>query len=297
MSCAICGTDDFAPFLSDLKDYQFGVDWKGEIRTCRCCGAIQQYPMPTQEEALAFYPEEYAHYHPDPSKLRELLVALYFRRTVALFRRLGCKAGDRLLDVGAGSGEKAAHLHRSLDLEVVCLEPNPLGAAAAREVHGLETINAFFPNDKIRPGSYSFVYINHVIEHVPDPIKLLNDINVTLAPGGWVIGETENINSLSFRTFKKYWSLLHVPYHLYFFTEQTLQGTFAHTKFERAEVEFDVDPSAWLLSAINYLRRNQKEIGAAQRIPGYKLFLIAAVPIAQLERPNGPIIRFWAQKQ
>ena len=297
MTCAVCSSEDLRPFLTDLRDYQFGTDRMTEIRQCGVCGTVQQYPMPTQDEALAFYPEEYAHYHPDTSQLRQFLISVYFRNIVGLLGRLGCGPGSRLLDIGAGCGEKAAHLRRALGADVTCVEPNPKGAAAARDVFGLTTINGFFPNEDIPPGSFDFVYINHVIEHVPDPVALLNDIHEVLVPGGWIFGETENLDSLSYRVFGRYWSLLHTPYHLFFFNDETLPKVFERSSFSRPEMQHDVDPSAWVLSTINYLRRNQKHLRAAQSIPFYKLFLVAAVPIAQLERPKGPILRFWAQKK
>ena len=45
----------------------------------------------------------------------------------------------------------------------------------------------------------------------------------SLKPGGYVVGETENIDCLSYRLFGPYWSLLHLPYHLLFFTPDTLR--------------------------------------------------------------------------
>jgi 2-polyprenyl-3-methyl-5-hydroxy-6-metoxy-1,4-benzoquinol methylase len=297
MVCLICGGDDFQPFLNgDLRDWQFGVKWKGEIRRCAGCGTVQQYPMLTQEQAFSYYPDEYAHYHPDTSRLRAFLLGLYFRKIVALLRHLGASPGDRLLDIGAGCGEKSAHLRKALGLDILCIEPHPKAAQAARESFGLEVVTGFFPNQRVQPNGFKFVYINHVIEHHPDPIQMLNDIHNSLAPGGWVFGETENIDSLSFRTFRRYWSLLHLPYHLYFFTDDSLTNTFAQTKFSVPTVAYDIDPSTWVLSSISYLRRHQEQPRRAQLIPGYKLLLMAGAVVAQLERRKGPVLRFYAQK-
>lgn len=282
--------------MEGLKDYQFGVPFKGTIQKCAGCGTVQQYPPLTQAQAFAYYPDEYAHYHPDTSRLRAILVGLYFRKIVKLLRQLGAKPGDRLLDIGAGCGEKSAHLRKTLGLEVLGIEPHEKAAAAARQAFGVEVLSGFFPDERIPKSAFQFVYINHVIEHVPDPVGFLDDIYEAVAPGGWVFGETENIESLSFRLFGRYWSLLHMPYHLYFFTEDSLKATFAKTKFSQPRISFDIDPSAWTLSTINYLQRKLEKPRAAQSIPGYKFFLMLGGLAAQLEHRKGPVLRFYAQK-
>jgi 2-polyprenyl-3-methyl-5-hydroxy-6-metoxy-1,4-benzoquinol methylase len=297
-TCGICGSGRFKPFMSNgLRDFQFGVPFTGDIRKCLNCEMVQQYPALTREQAFAYYPDEYAHYHPDKSRLRAFLVRLYFRKMVALLKSLGAKPGDRLLDIGAGCGEKAAHLRRALGVEIIGIEPNVTAAQSAGEVFGINVLNGFFPDPRIQKKSFRFVYINHVIEHVPDPVAFLNDIHEALVPGGWVIGETENIESLSFRFFRRYWSLLHMPYHLYFFTRASLAATFQRAAFGAVKITHDIDPSAWTLSTINFLRRHQARPRAAQKIPGYKALLLAGAAFAQLERQNGPVLRFAAQAQ
>lgn len=297
--CGLCGESVGRPFLQGLRDLQYGgIERVADISACNACGLLQQSPMPTREEALGFYPENYTHYNFRPSRLRTALQRVYFRPLVKLLRSLGAKPGDRVLDIGSATGDKAAFLRDHLGFSVTGLEPNARAAARAREVFGVETIADFFPSPKLANERFDFIYFNHVIEHVPEPVQLLNDIHHALKPGGWLIGETENISAPSAKLFGRYWSLYHMPFHLYFFTPESLADVFRASRFEGMQHYCTWDPSCIPISIRNYLRRNKRpdEVKGTP-IPGLVLWMLLSAPIAILEKSRGPVIRFWAQRQ
>lgn len=295
--CAACGGPLSVPVRDDLRDYEYGSAWTGAVRACAACQLVHHWPRPTREEALAFYPDGYMHYNPEPSRVRAFLMNLYMGRIFRTFRALGARAGDRLVDVGCAAGEKLALLRDKLGLEVLGIEPNTAAAAKARSIYGLDVVASTFPNERAGPASAKFVQINHVIEHDPDPVGLLDSIFETLEPGGYVIGETENIDCLSYRLFGRYWSLLHMPYHLLFFTPDTLRGVFARSRFGTVTIEPQADAPAWSLSIQNWVRRNQPPgSGVTKRIPGFLLLSVLCVPLSWLEAGRGPILRFYARK-
>jgi len=296
--CGVCRAPVTRPYLDNVRDYQFGgIDWTGSIMGCNACGLLQQAPMPTREEALALYPENYTHYNFEPSRLRTMLMRLFFRDLIGLFHKLGARRSHRLLDLGCGCGEKAAFLRDRLKLDVTGLEPNSAAAERSRTVFKVDTINDFFPTKAIQPKSFDFIYFNHVIEHVPEPVQLLNAISDALKPGGWLIGETENITCPSARLFGRYWSLCHVPFHLYFFSPGTLRGTFNASSLKNPTLSSVWDPSVIVLSLQNVMRRNKSPDEITNvRVFGYMLWMLLTAPLAILERNNGPVIRFWVQK-
>ncbi|MBF0146737.1 MAG: class I SAM-dependent methyltransferase [Magnetococcales bacterium] len=297
--CISCSGPVDIVVLDQVRDYEYGVDWEGHIHACSHCGLAQQVPMPTARDALRFYPENYVHYQASPARgLRSVLMKLYTRRILARLRKLGVQPGQSLLDVGCGGGEKLALLRDGLQLKVIGVEPNAQAANNAREQFGLEVKTGFFPTPDLNPDSFDFVQINHVIEHVPNPVGLLEEIFRVLKPGGWVIGETENMDCLSFRLFGRYWSFLHTPFHLSFFTPKTLDGVFRRSSFKTCQTVSQTDPSAWSLSLQNRLRRHLppgQPRGA--RIPGYLLISVASVPVSWVERGSGPVLAFSARKQ
>ena len=296
-NCVVCKSPVTIPICDDLRAYEYPSAWTGSILACESCGLIQQSPMLTVEEALELYPESYTHYNPQASGMGKLLMRLYMQRTVSFFKKMGIGSGSRVLDIGCGAGEKIAILSSALGFEAVGVEPNPYAAANAQKSFNLKVYTGTFPLPEIKEESFDAVYINHVIEHVPDPVRLLNDIYLTLKPGGLVIGETENVDCPSFRFFGRYWALLHLPFHLLFFTRDTLSKTFSVSKFSEVNLETLTEPTVWSLSLQNYLRRNRSLLEPrGSRMPGYLPLTLLSVGFSWIEKGRGPIIRFWAQK-
>lgn len=297
--CVICGNPVSRYFFTVIDEVEYGTGWQGRAKACASCGLIHQSPLPSDEEALQQYPAGYIHYNPYASGIKGLLMKLYMTRTIKLLQALGARPGDRLLDIGCGGGEKLSILKNHLQLQAVGIEPSKKAARTAAWRFGLTVVDGFFTPERFEKDSFDFVRINHVIEHVSDPIALLDNIYSVLKPGGWLIGETENTNCLSFRLFGKFWALLHFPYHLLLFNKSTLQLTFSKSKFRHVNIEDLCDPPAWSLSLQNFLRRRQPiEKRDAGRMPGYTLITILCYPLTWVEKlgRNGAVVAFTARK-
>jgi SAM-dependent methyltransferase len=253
--------------------------------------------MPDLQQALDFYPSDYTHYNPKKAGLKAFLMRLYMRRTVSFLKKLGVGKGERILDIGCAGGQKLAILSDALGLEAVGIEPNGFAARKAKELFGLKVYTDVFPSSALKGQYFDVIYINHVIEHVPDPLKLLNDIYDHLSPGGIVFGETENLDCPSFRLFGRYWALLHLPFHLFFFNRETLCKVFQNSRFDDVVCETITEPTAWSLSLHNVLmRKSDPNKPRSARMPGYIPLTLLAIPVSRLESGRGPILRFWARK-
>lgn len=297
--CVVCGKPVSMAFLEDLREVEYGLSWEGRIMQCSGCGLIQQVPMLTEDQALCWYPEEYIHYNPQPEGFRGFLMNIYMGRTVRLLKKLGIQKGSRLLDIGCGAGEKLAILKRRMGLSVMGIEPNPVAAHKARSLFGLSVKQGTFSPDDFPENSFDVVRINHVIEHVPDPVAFINGIYRVLKPGGVLIGETENINCPSFKVFKRYWALLHLPYHLVLFSRDTLNDTFRRSLFKTVAIKDTGDPPAWSLSLQNVLRRNTgADERLSARMKGYVLLTLLSAPLSMMETwlAQGPVLEFHAFK-
>lgn len=297
-TCSVCKHSVSIPVLEDLQAYEYPIAWQGAIKACSRCGLMQQAPMPDLQQALDFYPADYTHYNPAIGGLKAFLMGIYMRRTIAFLKEQGIRRGGRILDIGCAGGQKLAILRDALNLEAVGIEPNETAAQKARDLYGLEVYTDTFPTAELAGRHFDVIYINHVIEHVPAPLKLLNDIHRCLAPGGIVVGETENLDCLSFRIFGRYWALLHLPFHLFFFNRKTLANVFTLSEFSQVALETLTEPTVWSLSLNNFLRRySAPDEARSARMPGYLAFTLLAVPVSWLEFGQGPIIRFWARKK
>lgn len=295
--CAVCGGEVSAHFQDDLRDREYATPWTGDVKCCVECGLAQQSPMLTTSEAVALYPPNYQHYDRQNTRLSDFLMRTYLRRTVKKMKDLGVGPGMDMLDIGCGSGQPLSILSQALGCRGVGIEPSPIAAEAARKRFGVEVHVGTFPHPDLAGRKFDIIYLNHVIEHVPDPVGLFRDIGAALKPGGILIGETENVGSLSARLFKQYWALLHLPYHLYFFTESTLKKAFDAAGLPGATINNLTDATAWSLSIQNWFRR---KVPAGNhlppRMPFYVPLTLSCIPLSLVEAGQGPILQFHVKK-
>jgi SAM-dependent methyltransferase len=87
------------------------------------------------------------------------------------------------------------------------------------EVHVGDVLAAPFA-----PGRFDVVTALHVLEHVPDPVRLVRRMVEWLAPGGLLIIEVPNAAGLGARLFQGAWVGLELPRHLSHFSPETLRN-------------------------------------------------------------------------
>ena len=156
------------------------------------------------------------------------------------------------MDVGCGSGA-ALGVARALGWRVAGIEPDEADAEKARrfaeEVYIGDALSAPFP-----PGRFDLVTALHVVEHVPDPVRLVRRMLEWLAPGGLLIIEVPNAGGLGARIFGRAWSGLELPRHLSHFSPETLRRAVERAggrvlwRWQRAK------PRHYLWSLRNWLR-------------------------------------------
>ncbi len=129
--------------------------------------------------------------------------------------------GGRLLDVGANIGlfVKAANL---AGFEAAGVELNDSCAAYGRarldlDIRTSSLEGAAFPDD-----AFDAVTMFDVLEHVPNPGGFLDEARRILKPGGLLVVQCPNLNSLMADLLKENWNWLATPDHLYHFTPRAL---------------------------------------------------------------------------
>lgn len=137
-------------------------------------------------------------------------------------KRSGVTSGDRILDVGSGSGRHVRNIAEAGYSDVTGVEPHTdmdrdLGAGARVLAGGLERAS----------GSYRLIMFHHSFEHLADPRSALRRAASLLAPGGTVLLRLPLAGSYAWRTYGVHWAQFDAPRHLYLHTKKSV-GILTH---------------------------------------------------------------------
>lgn len=133
--------------------------------------------------------------------------------------------GGRLLDVGCGAGAFLADMHR-LGWTVAGVETDPEVAKIAQARFGLSVFTGSLQEASFPPNSFNAITMEHVIEHVEDPLALVRECHRIVKPGGRISIATPNVDCFQHRLFKVAWLELDPPRHLQIFSMRTITRLF-----------------------------------------------------------------------
>ena len=152
--------------------------------------------------------------------------------------------GVRVLDVGCGFGQSLGyHAARGCDVYGVEADEN---IRRVIEKFGFKVHVGLFDDKQYSCNFFDYITLDQVIEHVTDPVTTLCGAARILKPGGIVILSTPNAQGLCARLFGKRWINWHTPYHLQFFTRQSMQQAAEQAGLVVSDVKM-VTSSEWLL--------------------------------------------------
>jgi 2-polyprenyl-3-methyl-5-hydroxy-6-metoxy-1,4-benzoquinol methylase len=244
---------------SGLKDRLFSAP--GVWRTVRCsnseCGVLWLDPMPENVDIVKLYHGYYTHHNSMQClsdnivrRIYEYIKKLYLAKRYGYGHLQSCaetvlaslmylyppgradldlkvfflpaQAGARLLEVGCGSGEMLQWLgERGWQVEGLDFDPQALQNAIAKN---LKVYLGNLESQGLPSNSYDAIVMNHVIEHVPNPVALMQECYRLLKPGGTLVSVTPNNRSLGHSIFKSSWFHLDPPRHLLLFTPSALKN-------------------------------------------------------------------------
>ncbi len=276
VACPLCGSGARGTLHRDLFDYAFATaPGRWTLHECGGCGCAYLDPRPSAATLSLAYERYYTHGSgpaasilarlrqgiqdaylnarygtsypnalPGAQYLAILLPRIRSYLVVSFARHLGDASGGntRLLDVGCGNGaflQCAARL--GWDAEGVDSDAAAVAAARAAGCRAMQGNLNELPFEKAR---YRHITLNHVIEHVDDPIALLRRCFELLAPGGRLWLETPNLRSFGHQVFGAAWRGLEPPRHLVLFDRRSLSFALARAGF--SDIEFRAHPAVTL---------------------------------------------------
>jgi 2-polyprenyl-3-methyl-5-hydroxy-6-metoxy-1,4-benzoquinol methylase len=299
--CHLCGGEGRLAY-SGLQDRLFDAEGSWNLKRCADpdCGLIWLDPMPLPEDLGKAYTRYYTHaardgvgrsgllkrfywamkrgycavkynYQPRPVSLADRLVGklLYLfplRRSEvdADARYLPVVPGGRVLDVGCGSGDWLA-LMKEMGWRVAGVDFDQNAVKIAQE-RGLDVVCGALEQQKHPDDSFDAVTLNHVIEHVPNPIETVKECLRILKPGGTLVVLTPNASSATHRIFKQDWRGLEPPRHLHIFSTRSLRDLHVRAGFKNTTIR------PYLAASVIYesimLRRGSRTYVPGQRRTG-----------------------------
>lgn len=136
-----------------------------------------------------------------------------------------------LLDVGCGTGEFLAQA-RARGARTTGVEPVEDAARFSREQRGLDVLSATLEESGLPERQFAVVSALHVLEHMPDSTSFLHTLARWTRPGGHLLIEVPNYDSMVRRRRLSNWPHLRPLEHIVHFTPATL-----HAAFQRAGLE------------------------------------------------------------
>jgi SAM-dependent methyltransferase len=290
--CPACGTSSPRDVVR-VPDREYGLAWHALYAMCLECRTSFQHPMPEEGKLVSFYPADY-----HSAGRRGLLTRIRYDMRI---RRLETFVGAEgaILDYGCGDGSfllRAATCipGRKFFGYEISNQPQTteLADGAVTIVRG--SISNLL---KVLP-TCSLITMNHVIEHLPDPLETLSRLRERLAPRGLLEGQTPAAASLEHRVFGMRWSGYHAPRHTVVFSRDGLRRFLERAGFDNIEVRGAFNPAALAVSIASLT----KHAGAPSKIPRKGLpwlfCLGLATALAPIDLFSGApgVVNFRAQR-
>lgn len=254
-ACALCGGMS-GTRVGGGWDFEYGTT-RDEFEFRRCpCGGVYLDPRPASSELGRIYPSSYYSYD-FAARLGPLVARAKDATERAKVRAYApyLPAGARVLDVGCGDGHLLALLG-ARSAQPLRLEGVELSAAAADTAtqKGIHVYRGRIEDCAIPARAYDLVIMNQLIEHVREPIAVLQAVARALRPGGHLFIETPNLDSLDARLFRRrYWGGYHFPRHFHLFDRHTLPRLVAQAGLESVAMQPLVCPQFWIITLQNWL--------------------------------------------
>ena len=220
VQCNLCGSEETRLFL-ELDGFAY--------QQCTRCRLVYQNPRPVWHDLKNRYGENYFDYEfsNQDNFFNLMKLGLCDIGFDSLFSREDHT--KTFLDIGCATGLLLNHMkNKGWDCYGVeiCRESAEYGRAQFNLNIHIGTLEQASFTDSF----FHAVHLSHLIEHVPDPVGLLQEIRRILKPTGYMVLTTPNVSGLQARMAGKRWRSA-IPDHVYLFSKKTMKELLRKTGF------------------------------------------------------------------
>ncbi len=212
--CPLCQAGDSETVYSKDHAVLFGNDLRSCLLSqhiCLHCGLIHTNPQPTSESLSEFYESYFMYGEQSDDPLRDRQLGFLVEHVPP--------RGKTLFDIGAHNGT-FMDLAARAGFAVAGIEPSDPAREEAKSRFGIELIPGFFNESVMEEvgGPYDVVVLNHVLEHVKNPVDVLRLAGMATAPGGMVFVEVPDMENPQTDNIADFFT----PEHTVYFTSGTM---------------------------------------------------------------------------
>lgn len=305
--CNLCGKSLFKRILNSIpSDYPDKLPQSFNMEKCISCGLVFLNPKPSKEDLnLIYQPNYYPQnwqtkyaktmlYKSNKEKVFYFLKKNPFQLINKVLRRIFSERShfledkSRLLDIGCGNGvflldiaravKKRGYKMKLYGVDIIVPKNSifkDYNINLIRE--GLEKTN--FPDNY-----FHFITGHHVIEHFNNPLNVFKNIYRITKPKGIIALEAPNINSFSFKFFKKYWVGIAIPSHLYYFSTETIKQYAQKTGFKVKKIRYVEEAETFLFSLLRWLKIKEDKVNYLARNSFLNLIFFPFVQLLNIFR-------------
>jgi 2-polyprenyl-3-methyl-5-hydroxy-6-metoxy-1,4-benzoquinol methylase len=219
-----------------------GAASDGALVRCPGCTLVFVDPVPAEAVASAAYGPDY--YEPWQERFEERArLRMWWRRLSLIEAR---QPHGALLDVGCGDG-LFMKVARDADWSVEGIEFSPEGARRSSMRLGRPVAIGDLAQVAGLRGPFDVVTLWHVLEHLKEPVPLLEAVRQRLRPGGLIAVAVPNLDNLPMRVAYRLARGRRLPLyeqgarepHLSHFSPRSLRSFLRRQGFERIDIRAD----------------------------------------------------------
>ncbi len=216
-TCPVCGSRN--------EKTLSGPRGASRYHRCRSCGHAWLFPVPSANELASYYNSVYAvpeaaHFETAEREFPIVSAAIGQHPASGKMLEIGCSYGAMLAKFAAAGWV----------VEGVELDTRAVQAARTRpgmRVHhgGLEeTLDSLSP-------PYDVIAAYHVVEHLPDPVRFLEQVRTLCAQNGILVLRLPNGSSIGARAASGWWEWFLIPEHIHIFSTRSISLLLERTGF------------------------------------------------------------------
>ncbi|MEK6856246.1 MAG: class I SAM-dependent methyltransferase [Nanoarchaeota archaeon] len=239
--CNLCGSNDFEVIYPARPELEKDKDLVKKFRSsgdellidplveCKKCGLKFVNPRIKGNLIVDAYSAGDDPLFISQAESRERTFSKAIREITKVFGSRG-----KIVDIGTAGGSFLAAAKKQ-GWDVYGCEPNRWLANWGKKNYGIDIKPGTIFDQKYKKEFFDVLTLWDVIEHTPDPLKVLEESNRILKKNGLLIVNYPDINSWLARLMGRKWLFL-TSVHLYYFTPRTIKAMLAKTGFKVVKI-------------------------------------------------------------